>query len=52
MKDLSCEKMKAYLEDENKGSQNYKNDGINHLARDESGHAKFWEEKLKKKGCK
>jgi hypothetical protein len=49
---LTCEKIKAFVVDEEKGIRDYKAVGLDKLSHDESGHKKFLEDKSKKMGCK
>lgn len=46
----SCKKLKEMICDEESGSKEYKKYGLNNLARDESRHARYLKNRLKK--CK
>ncbi|MDD5651207.1 MAG: hypothetical protein PHF86_12460 [Candidatus Nanoarchaeia archaeon] len=45
---LTCAKMNEFLRDEEKGTRDYANFGEKKLSSDESGHASYWREKIKK----
>lgn len=51
MEKLTCEKIRAFISDEEKGIKDYKDVGLNKLSRDESGHREFLI-KLAKQKCK
>ena len=51
MTEITCEKIKAFIKDEEKGIKDYKEVGLNKLSRDESNHLKFLKG-LEKKKCK
>jgi hypothetical protein len=51
MTKLTCEKIREFIKDEEKGIKDYKDTGLNKLAKDEAGHKQFLE-KLAKQRCK
>ncbi|MBU0893904.1 MAG: hypothetical protein KKB88_00505 [Nanoarchaeota archaeon] len=48
---LTCEKIRAFIVDEEKGIKEYSDVGLNRLARDETNHREFLK-KLEKQRCK
>jgi len=51
MTNISCEKIRAFISDEEKGIRDYKESGLNRLAKDETRHRDFLK-KLERQKCK